>query len=65
MKGNDLFILMDIKHSRSWSSRDLITRHKYLRDCPRDLHAFPVKISDFLIPCPELIKVSDISICHV
>ena len=38
---------------------------KYLGDCPRDLPAFPMKKSDFLIPCPKLIRVSEITICHV
>ena len=32
-----------VSDSRSRSSGDLITWHKYLGDCPRDLPAFPTK----------------------
>ena len=42
-------------HSRSQSSGDLITWHKYLGDCPRDLPPFPTKNPIFQLHVPNLL----------
>ena len=63
--GNELHLQKKWKDSRSRSSGDLIMWHKYLGDDPRDLPAFPMKNPIFFISCPELIRVSEISLCQV
>ena len=44
-----------MQYSRSRSSGDLITWHKFLGDCPRDLPAFPTKNPIFQPRVPNLL----------
>ena len=51
-------LILKVSHPGIWSC-DI----KYQGDCPWDLPAFPTMI--FFTPCPEIIRVYEISFCHV
>ena len=56
---------MQQKYSWSRLSVDLIMWHKYLGGLSSGFTCISYGKSDFLIPCPELIRVCEISNCHV